>query len=98
MVGVEVADEPVLQTALDGVSPRMREYVPRVGIDVDLLHRRILRPDLALNIHDFSPGEYVSSSGRRRYQSASSIGPRCSARSISETADRSSVGVISLSR
>src|ERR1700761_2722119 len=39
----------------------------------------------------------MSSSGRRRYQSASSIGPRCMARSIAETADSSSVGVISLS-
>src|SRR3981189_483517 len=76
----------------------MGEYVAGVGMNVDLLYRRILRTDPALNIHDVSLAEEVSSSGRRRYQSASSIGPRWSARSISETADNSSVGVISLSR
>src|SRR5713226_9366824 len=98
MVGVDVADEPVLQASLERVAPGMREDVARVGMNVDLLYGRILRPELALDIHDLSFTEYVSSSGRRRYQSASSIGPRCSARSISETADNSSVGVISLSR
>src|SRR5258707_9053792 len=98
VVGIDVANEPILQTSLDRVAPGVREYVPRVRMNVDLLYGRILRPDLALNIHDCSPGEYVSSSGRRRYQSASSIGPRCSARSISETAESNSVGVISPSR
>ena len=54
MVGVDVADEPILQATLERVVPRMREDVARVGMNVDLLHGRILRPELALNIHDFS--------------------------------------------
>src|ERR1700735_2175135 len=39
----------------------------------------------------------MSSSGRRRYHSASSIGPSRSARNSSETAERSSVAVSSSS-
>jgi hypothetical protein len=57
MVGIDVAYEPVLQTASDGVAPRMREDVAGVGMNVDLLNGRILRPDPTLNIHDFSPAE-----------------------------------------
>ena len=37
MVGVDVADEPVLQAAPDRVAPGMREDVAGVGVDVDLL-------------------------------------------------------------
>ena len=54
MVGVDVADEPVLQTPLERVALGMGEDIARVGMNVDLLHGRILRPELALNVHDFS--------------------------------------------
>jgi len=54
VVGVDVANEPVLQTALERVAPGMGEDVAGVGMNVDLLYRRILRSELALNIHDVS--------------------------------------------
>ena len=54
MMGVDVADEPILQAALERVAPGMREDVARVGVNVDLLYGRILRPKFALDIHDFS--------------------------------------------
>ncbi len=55
MVGVDVADEPVLQTALERIAPRMREDITGVGVNVDLLHAGILRADLAVNVHDCPP-------------------------------------------
>src|SRR5216683_3119196 len=63
VMSVDVANEPVLQTALERIAPGMGEDVARIGMNVDLLYRRILRSELALNIHDASFAEYVSSSG-----------------------------------
>ena len=57
MVGIDVADEPVLQAAPDRGAPGMGEDVAGVGMNADLLDRRILRPDLALNVHDLSLSE-----------------------------------------
>src|SRR3954469_14966253 len=97
-MGIDIDDKPVFQAALDGVAFGVRQHVAGIGVDVDLLNGREGGGDLVLDVHDRSPTLKVSSSGRRRYQSASSIGPRCNARSISDTADSSSVGVISESR
>ena len=52
VMGVDVADEPVLQAPLERVAPGMGKHIARVGVNVDLLHRRILRAEFALNIHD----------------------------------------------
>ena len=57
MVGVDVAHEPILQPASDRVAPGVGEDVAGVGMNADLLYRRILRPDPALNIHDLPPAE-----------------------------------------
>jgi hypothetical protein len=54
---VDVADEPVLQTALERVAPRMGEDVACIGMNVDLLYGSVLRPELALNILDVSFAE-----------------------------------------
>src|ERR1700730_9389306 len=57
MVGIDVADEPVLETAQQRVAPGMGEDVTGVGMNADLLYSRILRPDLPLDVHDLSPAE-----------------------------------------
>ncbi len=54
-MGVDVADEPVLQSAFDRIAPSVREDVAGIGVDVDLLHRSVLRTDLAVNVHTPSP-------------------------------------------
>src|SRR5437016_1018731 len=50
MMGVNVADEPVLQAAPDCIALGMREDVAGVGMNGDFLDRRILRPDPALDV------------------------------------------------
>src|SRR6185437_7113874 len=57
VMGVDVADEPVLQAAPDRVAPGVREDIAGVGMNGDLLDRRKLRPDPALDVHDLSPAE-----------------------------------------
>src|SRR5258708_38310313 len=46
-VGIDIANEPILQTALEDVAPGMAEDVAGFGMNVDLLYRRKLRPDRA---------------------------------------------------
>ena len=57
MVGIDVAHEPVLQAAANRGAPGMAEDVAGVGMNADLLDRRILRPDPALNVHGLSLSE-----------------------------------------
>src|SRR5258708_570001 len=39
VVGVDIANEPILQASLDCVAPGIREDVSRVRVDIDLLCR-----------------------------------------------------------
>ena len=55
VVGVDVAQVPVLEPALAGVALGMLQHVARVGVDVDLLHRRGLRSDGAMHVHGAPP-------------------------------------------
>ncbi len=57
MMGIDVADKPVLEPAQQRVASGMGEDVAGVGMNADLLYGRILRPDLALDVHDLSPAE-----------------------------------------
>ena len=57
MMGIDVAHEPVLQAAPKRGAPGVAEDVAGVGMNGDLLDRRILRSDPALNVHELSLSE-----------------------------------------
>src|SRR4030088_329259 len=111
VMGVDVADQPVLEVAPARVALGMGQQLAGIGEDACLLRRQQLRDGSGGRIHRslLIIGSrflrrrglrrrmrlfFYSSSGRRRYHSASSIGPRWSARNSSDTAQRTSVAVM----